>query len=138
MQYCKLTICFEAPFWIGLFEAAGEGGYRAAKHLFGSEPSDREIEEFVCYKWDELRFTDALVVEKTEGRHINHKRLQRVIAKEIAAHARKGTKAQQALAEQREATVQDKKKESRTEHEAQKQAKYVKRSEKRKRKHRGH
>lgn len=138
MSYCKLTICFEKPFWIGLVETEDEGVYQVAKHTFGPEPTDPEIGEFIHDHWNELRFTDELQVEKTEGKKINHKRMQRMINKEIAAHARKGTKAQQALAEQREMNKQDKQQRTKAEREAEKQERFDKRTEKRKQKHRGH
>lgn len=138
MSYCKLTICFEKPFWIGLVETEDESGYQVAKHVFGPEPTDPEVGEFIRDNWEELRFTEGLQVEKTEGKKINHKRMQRIIAKEIAAHARKGTKAQQALAEQREVNKVEKQQRSKAQREAEKQERYTKRTEKRKQKHRGH
>lgn len=138
MSYCKLTICFETPYWIGLFEAEDEAGYRAAKHIFGAEPTDPEVGEFLRDHWNELRFTEDLQVEKTEGRKINHKRMQRIISKEIARNVRKGTKAQQALSEQREASKIERKQQSKAEREAEKQTRFEKRTEKRKQKHRGH
>lgn len=138
MSYCKLTICFENPFWIGLVETEDEGDYQVARHVFGPEPTDPEIIEFIRDNWNELRFTAELQVEKTEGRKINHKRMQRIIAKEIAAHARKGTKAQQALSEQRETNKLEKQKQSKEQREAEKAERFEKRTEKRKQKHRGH
>lgn len=139
MHYCKMTICFEAPFWIALIETEDpSGNYRVAKHTFGPEPSDPEVGAFIHDHRNELRFTAELQVEKVGGKKINHKRMQRIIAKEIAANVRSGTKAQQALAEEREATALERKQISKEQHEAQKQAKFDQRSEKRKQKHRGH
>lgn len=138
MSYCKLTICFESPFWIGLVETEDEEGYQAAKHTFGAEPSMPEIEEFIRDHWRELRFTEHLQVEKTGGKKINHKRMQRIIAKEIETHARKGTKAQQALAEQREAGKLEKQQKTKAMREAEQKERFAQRTEKRKQKHRGH
>jgi hypothetical protein len=138
INYCKLTICFENPFWIGLVETESEGDYQVAKHVFGSEPSDPEVEEFIREHWQELHFTEALQVEKTEGKKLNHKRMQRVIAKEIAAHARKGTKAQQALSEERESNKLERRNESKSQREAEQKERFNKRTERRKQKHRGH
>ena len=105
MSYCKLTICFETPFWIGLVETEdNEGNYQVAKHAFGPELTDPIIEEFIHDQWSTLHFTAALQVEKTGGKKINHKRMQRIIAKEIVANARHGAKAQQAIAKEREWT----------------------------------
>lgn len=138
MSYCKLTICYDSPFWIGLIETEDDGSYQVARHVFGPEPTDPEIELFIHDNWNELKFTEGLLIEKTEGKKINHKRMQRIIKKEIAAHARKGTKAQQALSEQREAHKVEKKERSKAQREAEKQERFEKRSAKRKQKHRGH
>ena len=34
----SLTILFEAPFWIGLYERTDNGKYEVCKITFGSEP----------------------------------------------------------------------------------------------------
>lgn len=139
MSYCKLTICFEAPFWIGLVETDDdEEGYRAAKHVFGAEPTDPQVGEFIHDQWKNLRFSDSLQVEKRGGKKINHKRMQRIIAKEVAANAHRGTKAQQALSEAREAGTTARKQKTKAQRDAEKQARFVARTEKRKQKHRGH
>ena len=39
----SLTILFEAPFWIGLYERADSGKYEVCKITFGSEPKDYEV-----------------------------------------------------------------------------------------------
>jgi hypothetical protein len=36
----KLTILFEAPFWIGLYEREDNGQYEVCKIIFGAEPKD--------------------------------------------------------------------------------------------------
>lgn len=45
---CKLTVCFEDPFWVGIVETEDGGRYRAARHVFGAEPSMPEVLRFVC------------------------------------------------------------------------------------------
>lgn len=41
----SLTILFEAPFWIGLYERTDNGKYEVCKITFGSEPKDYEVYE---------------------------------------------------------------------------------------------
>ena len=135
---CKLTICFEDPFWIALAECEHNGTYQVARHVFGPEPSEPEIEEFVRSNWKRLKFTAELQVEKREGKKVNPKRMRRIIEKEMAACATKGTKAQQALAEQREANKLERKTKSKAERDAEKQRRFEQRAAKRKEKHRGH
>ena len=59
---CKLTICFDDPFWVALVETEENGQYRVARHVFGPEPTDPQIEEFIHDNWRTLHFTDALQV----------------------------------------------------------------------------
>lgn len=44
---CSLTILFEDPFWIGLYERFGEDKYEVCKITFGAEPKDYEIYDFL-------------------------------------------------------------------------------------------
>ena len=46
----SLTILFEDPFWIGLFEMIDQQGLRACKVTFGAEPTDKEVMEFINYQ----------------------------------------------------------------------------------------
>ena len=103
MSMSKLTVRFEDPFWVGIIEVESEGDYRVARHVFGAEPTTPEVLRFVCDKWRELRFTDGIRIQVEQAKRVNPKRLRRMIEKEIRSSARRGTKAQQALAEQREA-----------------------------------
>ena len=43
----SLTILFEAPFWIGLYERTDSGKYEVCKITFGLEPKDYEVYEFL-------------------------------------------------------------------------------------------
>lgn len=139
MSSCKLTICFEEPFWVGLVEVENEGDYRVARYVFGSEPSEPEIEQFIHDRWRSLHFTADMKVEKIGGtKKINHKRMQRVIEKEIAANASRGTKAQQAIALQREAQAAESKEKTKARREVEKEARFQQKQQKRKQKHRGH
>lgn len=39
----SLTVYYEGPFWVGVFERTEDGKLYVAKVFFGSEPSDKEI-----------------------------------------------------------------------------------------------
>lgn len=138
MSLCKLTVCFEEPFWIGLIEKEDDGAYSVAKHVFGAEPTTPEVFSFVCDHWNDLRFTHDVQVEVKQSKRINPKRLQRMIEKEMKANVRLGTKAQQTLAEQREMAKEASQALSRERREELKREQFAKRTEKRKQKHRGH
>lgn len=137
MGMSKLTVRFEDPFWVGVIEVEDEGGYRVARHVFGAEPTTPEVLRFVCDRWRELRFTDSIQIQTEQAKRINPKRLRRMIEREIKSSARRGTKAQQALAEQREAAKEAGRARSRACREERRRERFAKRTEKRKRRHRG-
>ena len=138
MSLCKLTVRFEEPFWIGLVECEDGGSYSVAKHVFGAEPTTSEVFDFIRDHWNDLRFTHEVQIEVRESKRINPKRLRRMIEKEMRSAVGRGTKAQQALSEQREAAAEVGKALSRQQREERKREQFAKRRAKRKQKHRGH
>ena len=133
----KLTVLFEKPFWIGLYEKEDEGSYSVCKITFGAEPKDYEVYYFMLKNWNRLRFASCASTDKNLGRQINPKRLQRIIGKAVEENGM-GTKAQQALKLQQQEMKTEKKTFSRSQKEAEKQRKFELHEEKRKQKHRGH
>ena len=51
----KLTIFFENPFWVGVFEKVIDKRLSVCKVVFGSEPKDYEVYDFVLKEYD-VRF----------------------------------------------------------------------------------
>ncbi len=43
----KLTVFFEEPFWIGVFERYEDGKLSVAKVTFGAEPKDYDVYQFI-------------------------------------------------------------------------------------------
>ena len=41
----KLTVFFEDPFWVGVFERIEDGRLSVAKVTFGAEPKDYEVQQ---------------------------------------------------------------------------------------------
>ena len=41
----KLTVFFEEPFWVGIFERVENGKLSVSKVTFGTEPKDRSEEQ---------------------------------------------------------------------------------------------
>ena len=80
----KLTVFFEAPFWIGVFERIERRKLSVCKVVFGAEPKDYEVWEYLLKNYSRLRFSPSVetVVKKDS---VNPKRLQRQIRKETAA-----------------------------------------------------
>ena len=44
----SLTVFFEDPFWVGVFEGIEDGKLSVCKVPFGAEPKDYEVWEYIC------------------------------------------------------------------------------------------
>lgn len=125
----KLTVFFEEPFWVGLFECISEGKLSVCKVTFGAEPKDYEVYDFVLKNYYQLRFSLAVATDvKESGR--NPKRIKREVRKQIQ-NTGIGTKSQQEQLKTERKTV------SREQREAEKQRQFELKQQKRKEKHRG-
>ena len=133
----KLTILFEDPFWIGLYEIEDENAYSVCKIMFGSEPKDFEVYDFILKSWHKLRFYQTKNDLFTSEKRINPKRLQRMINKQLSSTGI-GTKAQQALKLQHEQNKLNRKVYNREAKKAEEVRKFNLKQEKRKNKHRGY
>lgn len=132
----SLTILFENPFWIGLYERIDEDKYEVCKITFGAEPKDYEVYDFLLKNWHTLTFSPPVKTDKIVERKLNPKRMQREISSQLENKGI-GTKAQQALKLQHEQSKIDRKTHSREQKEAEKERQYALRQEKKKAKHRG-
>lgn len=132
----KLTVLFDPPFWIGLFEREREGRYEACRVVFGAEPRDFEIYAYVLDHYDHLVFSPALASGPETDREVNPKRAQREARRQTQPSGI-GTKAQQALQLQREQNKEERRVLSRDAREAEQDRRLQLRREKRKQKHRG-
>jgi hypothetical protein len=81
----KLTLYYDGQFWVGVVETNNHGKIKAGRYVFGSEPKDDEVLEFIHTKL--LDLTNSLSQEvdtKTPtGRKVNPKRLLRQVAHEM-------------------------------------------------------
>ena len=132
----KLTVLFDPPFWVGIFEREHDGRYEACKFTFGAEPREFEVYRLILEGYGQLEFSPALAAPEESGREPNPKRAQRQARRE-ARQTGIGTKAQQALQLQREQNKTQRRLLSRQTREAEQERQYRLRQEKRKEKHRG-
>lgn len=131
----KLTVFFEEPFWVGLFERISDGQLSVCKVTFGAEPKDYDVLEVIIRRYHRLVFSPSVAVtEKASA--VNPKRKQK-IARKQTLQTGVGTKSQQALKLQREEMKTERRQISREEREAEKQRKFELKQQKRKEKHRG-
>ena len=96
----KLTVYFDDPFWVGVFERIEDEKLSVCKVTFGAEPKDYEVLEFILKNYCQLRFSPSVDVRVREEAK-NPKRIQREARKQISQSGI-GTKSQQALQQQRE------------------------------------
>ena len=131
----RLTVFFEDPFWVGVFERISDGKLSVCKVTFGAEPKDYEVYDFVLKNYYQLRFSPVVATDiKETGR--NPKWIQREVRKQVQ-NAGIGTKSQQALKLQQEQLKTKRKTVSREQREAEKQRQFELKQQKRKEKHRG-
>lgn len=135
--YARLTVYFEDPFWVGLFERGGGGTWEACKVTFGPEPKDYEVYAFLLENHSRLRFSPAMKGQAPAAEAASPKRRQRQIRRQLE---RPGcsTRAQQALAAQREQGREAKRRRTREEREAEQSRQSALRREKRREKRKGH
>jgi len=84
----KLTVFYDGQYWVGVVEEIIEGKLRAGRFIFGSEPKDQEVIQFVYTRL--LDFMDGLSEEVALNnqltRKMNPKRIARMVAREVKAN----------------------------------------------------
>ncbi len=135
-SYSSLTVLFEPPFWVGIFESTYCGRYCACKVTFGAEPTDPQIYEFILKNFANLEFSPSINAGEHCDKRINPKRLRREINRQQQSFSR-STKSQQALSllhSEKKEQAKKRKKQLRNE---EKERIYKLKKQKRKEKHRG-
>ena len=131
-----LTVFFQEPFWIGVFERISDGKLSVCKVTFGAEPKDYELGDFILKNYDSLRFSPAVATVVKETKR-NPKRMQRDVKKQMQENGI-GTKSQQALKMQQEHNKQERKVRSRERKEADEQRMFELKQQKKREKRKGH
>ena len=131
----KLTVYFEDPFWVGIFERVEDGKLSVCKVTFGAEPKDYEVWEFVLKHYYELEFSPAVETGIKRSAD-NPKRRQRNARKQLERTGI-GTKSQQALQMQLEQNKQERKLKSREQKLAEVERQFALKQQKKKEKHKG-
>ncbi|MDD3270320.1 MAG: YjdF family protein [Syntrophomonadaceae bacterium] len=133
----KLTVFFEEPFWVGVFERIIEGEYSTSKYVFGAEPKNQEILDLVI-SIHKLPFSKPISMGKARPVKLNNpKRMQRAISREMS---RRGisTKAQESIKAHYLSTKQQNKELVKIKNEAMENRKFELKQQKKREKHRGH
>ncbi|WP_443985161.1 YjdF family protein [Gemella morbillorum] len=126
---------FDNPFWVGVFECVEKNKLSVCRVVFGAEPKDYEVYDFILKNYKNLKFGSSLEVKVKKIKN-NPKRLQREVKKQ-SKQVGIGTKSQLALQKQREEIKLEIKTESKKIRELEIQRKFELKQEKCKQKHRG-
>ena len=78
----KLTVFFEEPFWVGVFERTENGKLSVAKIVFGEEPKDYDVLALILKRYDKLQFSPTVNAVTKETRK-NPKRKLREAKKQL-------------------------------------------------------
>ncbi|MCB5475700.1 YjdF family protein [Blautia luti] len=132
----KLTVYFEEPFWVGVFERIEDGKLSVAKVIFGAEPKDYEVQEYIQQYYFSLKFSPAVEIVVKDIKR-NPKRMHREVKKQTIGTGT-GTKSQQALKLQQEHNKQERKERNRKKKEAKEQRMFELKQQKKREKHKGH
>ena len=132
----SFTVLFQPPFWVGIAERWEAEGYSAARVVFGPEPTDAQIYQWLEREWHRLNFSPAAEGERPAAERKNPKRAQRE-AQAATRDRGVSTRAQEALSRQREQRGLVCKEQARGRREQQRQEKYLLRQEKKRAKKRG-
>ena len=132
----KLTVYFEEPFWVGVFEHIEDGKLSVAKVIFGAEPKDYEVQEYIQKYYSDLKFSMA-VDTAVKDRTRNPERMQRQARKQMLKKGI-GTKSQQLLKLQQEQNKQERKERSHKKKETEEHIMFELKQQKKKERHKGH
>ena len=123
----KLTVFFEEPFWVGIFERIEDGKL---------EPKDYEVQEYIQKCYFSLKFSSVVETVVKDIKR-NPKRMQREVKKQMLEIGI-GTKSQQALKLQQEQNKQERKEKRRKKKEAEEQRMFELKQRKKREKRKGH
>ena len=132
----RLTVYFEDPFWIGIFEKIEDDKLSVAKVTFGAEPKDYEVYAYILKYYNCLHFSPAVAAAVREQRK-NPKRMRREANMQLRDNG-VGTKSQQALKLQQEQNKQERRLKNQEKKELEKQRMFELKQQKKREKHRGH
>jgi hypothetical protein len=137
----QLTVFFEDPFWVGVFETVDERGHAVCRVVFGAEPTDAQVHEFVLARYPRLTFTEPRAEGDPEtlpaAPRVNPKRRQHE-ARRATEQTGVSSKAQEAMRLDLEQRKKVRKSESKEQRQAEEHRLYLLKQAQKKKKKRGH
>ncbi len=77
----KLTVFYDDPFWVGVIERVEKDKLSVCRVVFGAEPKDYEVYDFILKNYNSLKFSSEVRVDIKKEK-TNPKRLQREARKQ--------------------------------------------------------
>jgi hypothetical protein len=137
MMEGKLTVYFDPPFWVGIFEKIENDQCQVARQVFGAEPTAPELIRFALENYTSLKFSQPALMDPEKNKPGNYKRRMREIRAQMQTPER-STKAQQIIRQEYEITADKRKSENRENCLEEQNRKYLLRKARRDEKHHGH
>ncbi|MBD9366906.1 YjdF family protein [Leuconostoc mesenteroides] len=137
-NFLSLTIIFDQPFYVGIFERRTGNTYEVSKINLGtSEPRDSSIYDLLIENWHNVHFNTVDIVNNEQiQKKVNPKRMQRLAKKALKSGL--STKAQEAVKLAQTAKKLEKRKHKSLRNQEIKEQRYLLSQKKKSEKHRGH
>lgn len=136
-----VTVIFDPPFWIVLFEKIEKGKYSVAREVIGtSEPTNAELMSFFDrLDFSKIRYTVPVEEEKARKNETSFKKMQKKVKKATKQTNYKHTysKAHEELKKQQKYNKQERKSVSKEEKKEEQERKFEIKQQKKKQKLRG-
>ncbi|MBP7237743.1 MAG: YjdF family protein [Petrotogaceae bacterium] len=133
----RLTVFFEDPFWVGVFEKVEDQQLYVCKYVFGAEPKEYQIYELILTKLNNLYFSRGIYTEFKPEKKVNPKRMQRQVSSFLKSRG-PCEKAFTAMKYEHELLKNERKKVKKVLDETKNTEKFLKKQLNKKEKHRGH
>ncbi len=134
---CKFTVFFDPPFWVGIVEIIENNQCRAARHVFGAEPTEPDLLNFAMHQYSRLKFSRSAEINTHDRPTVNYKRQMREIRAQMD-NPQKSTRAQEIIRQEYELKAAELKRDTRENRLQEVDRKYRLKKEKQAKKHRGH
>lgn len=136
MDICiALTVFFDGQFYVGLLERRNRGEMNAARVVFGAEPSDAELLNWIISGYPGAVFSPGVYAPREVKLADNPKRRQRQATRALERGI--STRSQQALALAREAAAAERHERAKLRREEYAERQFAIKQAKRKARHRG-
>lgn len=134
----QLTIFFDCPFWVGVFEVFCDGKVETNRVIFGAgEPKDGDVYQLVLTRYFTLRFSPPTPMDKAvRPKAVNPKRLQRQINQQLATNGI-SNQSHEVIRRQYESRQMERKRFNRNQKDKAVEEKYRLKQRKKKNKHKG-